>query len=219
MAELIVMLTNQDETIPNATSVFLENKDAPVNFWGIKSAPLPANQINQFFETVHKANKFGALESVTYTEREGLDDAKKAADCGCDLFMGTKYFDSINDFCKTHNIKYMPFIGNPSEVPSILTDSWEDILKDARLCFSKGTYGVDFLAYRHIANASEILQKVQEHIPEFKTCIAGSVDSFEKIQEIKKVEADFFTIGSAFFENKFNGTLSEQIQKVVNFLK
>ena len=48
-----------------------------------------------------KQGKSTFLEVVEYTEEQGLKGAEMALECGCDILMGTVYFDSINAFCKT----------------------------------------------------------------------------------------------------------------------
>ena len=54
-----------------------------------------------------------------------------ALECGCDILMGTVYFDSINAFCKKNGLKYMPFIGNVYNRPSILDGSIESMINQA----------------------------------------------------------------------------------------
>ena len=49
-------------------------------------------------------------------------------------------------------------------------------------------------------------------------CIAGSVNSFARLDEIKSAAPWTFTIGGAFFENKFAGTFEEQINKVCEYI-
>ena len=50
--------------------------------------------------------------------------------------------------------------------------------------------------------------------------IAGSVNSFERIDYLKTLPMlGAFTIGGAFFENKFGGSFAEQIDKVCAYLK
>ena len=49
-------------------------------------------------------------------------------------------------------------------------------------------------------------------------CVAGSVNSYERLDEIKDSGAWAFTIGGAFFENKFDGTFAEQIDKVCDYI-
>ena len=50
-------------------------------------------------------------------------------------------------------------------------------------------------------------------------CLAGSVNSYERLDEIIDVSPWAFTIGSAFFENKFDGSFAEQIDKVCEHLE
>jgi len=40
------------------------------------------------------------LEVVAYTEKECIEGAKMAVECGCDILMGTIFFDSVNELCK-----------------------------------------------------------------------------------------------------------------------
>ena len=54
---------------------------------------------------------------------------------------------------------------------------------------------------------------------EVPVCMAGSVNSYERLQEIKDVSPWAFTIGGAFFENKFDGTMKEQIDKVCEYMR
>ena len=49
-------------------------------------------------------------------------------------------------------------------------------------------------------------------------CIAGGIDSYKKLDKVKEVAPWAFTVGSALFENRFNGTVSEQIDKVLNYI-
>ena len=71
------------------------------------------------------------LEVVEYTEEEGLERAKIALECGCDILMGTLFYDSINVFCKSNNLKYMPFVGQVEDRPSILKGSIDEMINEA----------------------------------------------------------------------------------------
>ena len=48
--------------------------------------------------------------------------------------------------------------------------------------------------------------------------VAGSVDCYRRLDELKDISPWAFTIGSAFFEDKFGGTFAEQIDKVVDYI-
>ena len=43
-SELIVMLTYNDETIPQAHDVFLQCQSSKANYWGMKELPLPIEE-------------------------------------------------------------------------------------------------------------------------------------------------------------------------------
>ena len=34
--KIIIMLTHNDKTVPNAIEIFEENKDLPIQYWGFK---------------------------------------------------------------------------------------------------------------------------------------------------------------------------------------
>ena len=117
---LIVMLTHNDRTVENAYEIFDKCKNSKANFWGFKEKPLSLNQMKKLYKYMKENGKTTFLEVVEYTEKEGLKGAKTAVECGCDILMGTVFFDSINEFCKKNNLKYMPFVGKVTKRPSIL---------------------------------------------------------------------------------------------------
>ena len=127
--ELIVMLTYNDCTVENAEKIFNECKNSKAQFWGFKEKPLPINKMKELYNYMKKCGKTTFLEVVEYTEDECLEGAKTAVECGCDILMGTMFFDSVNDYCKAHNLKYMPFVGQVTERPSILNGSVKDMIK------------------------------------------------------------------------------------------
>lgn len=214
---LIVMLTQNDLTVYNAYDLFNECKHLGVKYWGIKEAPLSAAEIKHIFSLFHQYGKIAVLESVTYSEEEGLESAKNAAASNCDILIGTKYYDSINEICKKNKIKYMPYIGKVYNRPSILDGSSDDLIEESNKYIDKGVYGVNFLGYRHKNTSDEfignILQKLKTNI-----CVAGSIDSFEKLDELIKYSPWGFTIGNAFFANKFGLGFSQQIERVYSYI-
>ena len=152
--ELIVMLTHNDRTVENAREIFEQCKNTKSKFWGFKEEPLPLDEMKKLFTRMKEFGKTTFLEVVAYSEREGLDGAKIAAACHCDFLMGTKFFDSINAFCKENGIRYMPFVGKITGRPSILEGTLDEMLDEARYCLSKGVYGLDLLGYRYTGDAS-----------------------------------------------------------------
>lgn len=215
--ELIVMLTHNDRTVENAREIFEQCKNTKAKFWGFKEEPLPLDDMKKLYAHMKEFGKTTFLEVVAYSEREGLDGAKIAAACHCDFLMGTKYFDSVNDFCRDNDVKYMPFVGKITGRPSILEGTLDEMLDEARHCLNKGVYGLDLLGYRYTGDAVALNKNFVAGV-KAPVCIAGSVNSFARLDELKKISPQMFTIGGAFFEGKFVGTFAEQIDKVCDFM-
>jgi hypothetical protein len=212
------MLTHNDETVNNAHEIFEKCKNSDAKFWGFKEKSLPIEQMKNLYKYMKECGKTTFLEVVEYTEKEGLEGAKLALECGCDILMGTVFFDSINKFCKKNNLRYMPFVGKVTERPSILEGEIDEIIKEANEYLKKGVYGFDLLGYRYTGNAVELNERfvLEVNAP---VCIAGSVNGYERLDELKNINPWSFTIGSAFFENKFDGSFEEQINKVCEYVK
>lgn len=150
------------------------------SFGEFKEEPLPLEEMKKLYQYMKECGKTTVLEVVAYTEKEGLEGAKMAAECRGDILMGTMFFDSIYEFCKEHNLKYMPFVGKVIERPSILVGIVDDVIKEANQYLKKGVYGFDLLGYRFTRNPIELNQKFvsQVNVP---VCIAGSVNSYKRL--------------------------------------
>ena len=215
---LVVMLTHNDKTVDNAYEVFENCKNSKAEFWGFKEKSLPLKEMKKLYAYMKECGKKTFLEVVEYTEKEGLEGAKMAVECGCDILMGTKYFDSINEFCKENNLKYMPFVGQVVERPSILKGSVDEMINEANEYLKKGVYGFDLLGYRFTGDAAELNSKFVSQV-DAPVCIAGSINSYKRLDELKNANPWAFTIGGAFFENKFGEDFNEQINNVCEYME
>lgn len=215
--ELIVMLTHNDLTVENAYQIFEECQNTQALYWGFKEQPLPIEEMQRIYAKMKACGKRTVLEVVAYTEREGLEGAQMAVTCGCDVLMGTCYSESIHRFCQDHNMAYMPFVGHIVGRPSILQGSIEQMVAEAQKLKRLGVFGVDLLGYRYEEDAEQLISDMvlKTGMP---VCVAGSIDSYERLQFVKKVQPWAFTIGSAFFEQKFGTSIAEQIDNVCNFI-
>jgi hypothetical protein len=216
-SELVVMLTYNDFTVKNAFEVFEECKNSKAKYWGFKDKGIELEEMISLFDYMKQCNKTTVLEIVEYEEKKCLEGAYLAKICKCDILMGTNFYHSVNDYCKKHNIKYMPFAGNICDRPSILHGKIEEIIKEANNYLDAGIHGIDLLGYRYVGNPTELIAEVVANI-DVPVCVAGSIDSYEKLDFIKTVSPWGFTIGSAFFDGEFDGTFSEQIEKVYNYI-
>lgn len=217
--DIIVMLTHNDQTVENALEIFDSAKDLDVKRWGFKDIGLPVPQMKELVQNMKAAGKEVYLECVSYTEEECLSAAKLAVECDFDCFMGTLYYPSVGAYVRG-KVKYYPFCGHVWGNPSLLGDDVCGIIEDARRLASLGVSGIDLLAYRFVGDAADLIEHfVKEiHIP---VCIAGSIDSFDRLDYIKSINPAFFTMGSALFNKKFdqNGSFRENLRLVAEYLK
>ncbi len=215
---LVVMLTKNDLTVPDAAKIFELCKDSQAQCWGIKEHPLPPNEMQRLFARMKECGKTTFLEVVAYTEEEGLAGARLAADCGCDILMGTSFSDRILAFCQSHSLKYMPFVGTVTGRPSLLQGSVEDMIRDARAYLRKGAFGIDLLGYRYLGDATALIQTFVKQV-DAPVCLAGSINSYQRLDEVRQVAPWAFTIGSAFFDGCFGSGLKEQVNNVCNYIR
>lgn len=215
--ELIVMLTHHDLTVANAAEVFEQCKNSQAKYWGFKEEPLPLEESKELFAAMRQAGKQTGLEVVAYTEDECLAGAKMAVACGCDMLLGTLFFDSVNELCLESGIRYFPFVGKVSQRPSILEGTLEGMVAEAQEYLAKGAAGIDLLGYRYTGDAAWLNREFCARV-DAPVCLAGSVNSYQRLDEVKDAHPWTFTIGGAFFENRFGGTVSEQIDKVCTYM-
>lgn len=217
--ELVVMLTHHDMTVKNAIEIFEEAKNSKAKYWGFKEVGIPEDQMKKLVDMMKAEGKTTFLEVVDYTEEGCIEGAKIAARCGFDVLMGTLYFDSVKKVADEAGIRYMPFVGELSGRPSVLNGSIEGIIKEANdLVDQKGITGFDLLGYRYTGDAvklnAEFVKQVRGDV-----CLAGSVSSFQRLDEVKATGAWAFTIGGAFFEKKFGDvSFGEQIDIVIDYM-
>jgi hypothetical protein len=203
--ELIVMLTYNDKTVENALDLFNRMKDTPVTHWGFKDVGLPPEEMKKVVDSMNAAGKTTYLEVV---------------ECGFHILMGTVFFDSINAYLKDKPVKYYPFPGHVHSHPSILDGTIDEIVQHARDMEAKGVDGLDLLTYRYTGDAPKLLGEVVKAagVP---LVSAGSIDSFDRIAEVRDTGAWGFTIGTAFFEKKFipDGSFRQNMMAVWDWLQ
>ncbi len=218
--ELIVMLTQNDLTVSNPLTIFENLADAPITHWGFKDVGLPPAEMGKVARAMKAAGKTTFLEVVSLSEEEGLRGARLAVEQGFDILMGTVYYPSIRDYLKHKPVRYYPFPGQVHGHPSILEGEIEEIVEHACFLEREGAHGMDLLTYRYTGDAARLLREVvaATHVP---IVSAGSIASYDRIQEVWDAGAWGFTIGSAFFDRCFvpGGTFEENAHAVAAWLQ
>lgn len=216
--KLIVMLTHNDHTVSDACEIFRQCRDSKAEYWGMKEDGLPLDKMKPLYAEMKACGKKTVLEVVAYTEPECLAGAQMAVECGCDILMGTMFFESIPKLCEKHGIKYMPFVGKITGRPSVLEGPIEEMVEEANTYLKKGAYGIDLLGYRYTGDAVELNRQFVSQV-DGPVCLAGSVNSYQRLDEVKDAAPQTFTIGGAFFENRFDGSFAQQIDKVCAYME
>ena len=217
-SKIIIMLTHNDKTVPNAYDVFESCKDLPVQFWGFKDVGVPKEEMARIVKAMKDAGKTTFLEVVSYTEEECMRGAKLAVELGYDYLMGTVYHQSVFEYLATQNIKFLPFCGQVSGSPSVLEGAFDEIIEDARGLLSKGVDGIDLLAFRHKDGAG--LAEAYCKAIDKPVVIAGSINSPARLEFINKINPWAFTMGSALFTENFapGKSFRENLQAVVRIM-
>lgn len=217
--QLVVMLTYNDVTVKNAYEVFEACKDLPVEHWGFKNVGLPKPEMKKLVDCMKKHGKTTYLEVVTYDEPSCMDAAHTAVDSGFDVLMGTIYYPSVHQYLKEHGMSYSPFVGQVSGSPSILEGSYESIVKNAEDLMAAGINAFDLLAYRHVIDGEALARYFCKQV-KAKVCIAGSINSFARIDVMEDIHPWGFTMGSALFDRKFvpDGDFRTNLQAVCDYM-
>jgi hypothetical protein len=218
--ELIVMLTHHDQTVSDALELFERTKDYPITHWGFKDVGLKPEEMQVVANAMKNAGKTTFLEVVSLSEEEGLRGARLAVEIGFDILMGTVFFPSIADYLRDQPVQYYPFPGHVHSHPSILDGEIEDIVTHACQLEAFGVQGLDLLTYRYNGEATHLLKQVVE-ATKIPIVSAGSIASFDRINDVWESGAWGFTIGSAFFDKKFvpDGSFEENVLAVCNWLQ
>ncbi len=218
--ELIVMLTHHDQTVSNALELFTQLMDNPVTHWGFKDVGLSSEEMKKVVSAMKTAGKQTYLEVVSLSEAEGLRGAKLAIELGFDVLMGTVHFPSIQNFLRDKPVRYYPFPGRVYGHPSILDGAIDEIVSHARQLEASGAHGMDLLTYRYTGDAPRLLREVVQ-ATSVPIVSAGSIASYDRIAEVWQAGAWGFTVGSAFFENRFvpEGSFGDNMMAVVDWLQ
>lgn len=224
MTELIFMLTHHDLTISNALKVFEEVKGTGLEFIGCKDIGLPTDELQRLFNSMRRAGMTTFLEVVSSKREEHFAGIDKAMKLKADYVIGgmpqfaadtQRYLEE-----KEATLQFFPYIGKVIGHPCNLVGSIKEIVENGKEFENLGFQGINLLLYRYKGNTDLLMSEIVRTL-KLRLVVAGSVDSFEKIDYLNAKEAWAFTIGGAILENKFceEQNLSAQIVSVLRRLR
>ena len=224
MTEFIFMLTHHDVTIPNALEVFEEIKDTGLKFIGCKDIGLPIEKLQELFREMKNADMTTFIEVVSNDEEKHFMGVEKAIRIGADYLIGgmprftRKTLEYLKE--KKANLKFFPYVGKVIGHPCVLEGSVDEIVNNGVEFGKMGIHGINLLLYRYTGNVNLLLDRVIDTL-KIPLIVAGSIDDFEKIGQMKRKNVWAFTIGGAILEKKFapQKNIKEQVTAVLNQLQ
>ncbi len=224
MTEFIFMLTHHDVTIPNALEVFEEIKDTGLKFIGCKDIGLPIEKLQELFRKMKNAGMITFLEVVSNDEEKHFMGVEKAIRVGADYIIGgmprfaRKTLEYLKE--KKANLKFFPYIGKVIGHPCVLEGSINEIVNNGVEFERMGIHGINLLLYRYTGDVNLLLDRAIETL-KIPLIVAGSIDNFEKIDQMKRKNVWAFTIGGAILEKKFapEKNIKQQVSAVLKRLR
>lgn len=218
--KMITMLTYKDVTVKDAMDVFTQCADVPCEYWGFKDIGLPKDQMKALVDRMKEKGKTTFLEVVSLTEEECMAGAKLAVECQFDYLIGTLFYQSVYEYLKQQKKKYFPFCGRVTGHPSIIEGTIQDAIDDGKKMEKLGVEGFNLLAYRFTGDPEQLMQEFIQSVSA-PVIIAGSINSFARLDRMKELNPWAFTIGSAFFDKQFvpGGSFREQIVSAIEYIR
>jgi hypothetical protein len=219
VSEFILMLTQHDKTVPRAADLWRSLQGSNVRFVGFKDVGIGPGEIAQLVEVIHETGRPAMLETVSEDERAETDAAELAATLSIEYLLGGSRVGAVSEILAGSGVRYFPFPGTVSGHPSRLEGTVSDIVASARgLAVKDAVSGLDLLAFRHSSDAAGLIRAVVESVP-LPVIVAGSIDSFSRVEDVRRVGAWGLTVGSALFDGSLGlpgVSLLEQVNLLVS---
>ena len=190
------MLTRNDTTLADARAIYASIAGTGLRHVGCKDVGLPQDELAEFMGEIRANGHTSYLEVVSETEEATLRSARVAAEIGPDYLIGGTVIEPIQEILEGTGIRFFPYIGEIVGHPCLLRGSIDRICDDARRAEAAGVDGINLLAYRYDGDVPALVSAVSDATSLPLIC-AGSVDSIERIEELRDLGVWAFTIGTA----------------------
>ncbi len=210
------MLTRNDQTIPDARSVYASIASLGLKHIGCKDVGLPKAELALLMGDIRSHGHTSYLEVVSESDDSMETSALAALEVGADYLIGGTAVERIQKAIAGTRVKFFPYIGNIVGHPCLLRGSIHDIVEDARRVEHLGVDGINLLAYRYDGAVAELVREVAAATSLPLIC-AGSVDSVARIEALRDLGVWAFTIGTAALDGAFvpGRPLGDQLRLVV----
>jgi len=214
VVKIIAMLTNNDLTIEYARELFEASHRAPTQYWGFKDTGISSYAASDLAKHIYDKGKTIVFESFGEKEDDCLRAAEFAIKNKCKYLVGCEFHPSVASLLRDSSVSYRPTIGRRAGVPRYLYGSIEDVVEDGQRVLASGADGICLSMYRYKdGDPNELGLAVLKAVGQQSTIISGSINTFDRLKQVRKLRPWGFTIGSALFNEAFGKGLSwpEQI--------
>ena len=201
--DFILMLTENDRTIPDARTRLDEALEGGVRHIGFKDVGLPLPELKTLADAIRAAGGRSYLEVVSLDEDSELASARAAIEIDVDCLLGGTRAEAVTSLTRHHPLRYYPFPGRITGHPSVLEGPAQDIARSARhLADLEHVHGLDLLAYRFQGDVPALMAEVCKAVAK-PVIMAGSIDSEARVAEVARAGAAGFTVGTAALAGAF----------------
>ncbi|GGG67833.1 hypothetical protein GCM10011415_13650 [Salipiger pallidus] len=201
--DFILMLTENDRTIPDARARIDEALEGGVRHIGFKDVGLPLPELRGLADAIRAAGGRSYLEVVSLDEESELASARAAVSLDVDCLLGGTRADVVTQVTRDHPLRYYPFCGEITGHPSVLQGPESAVADSARrLCDLEHVHGLDLLAYRFAGDVPSLMRAVCGAVDK-PVIMAGSIDGEARILSVAEAGGAGFTVGTAALAGEF----------------
>lgn len=212
------MLTRDDRTVPDSLAVYDAVRDLGLRYVGFKDVGTDPDLRRELVRRIKADGALSHVELVDPDPEAALAAARDAAEAAVDRLLGGLDAERTMTVAAAASIPYYPFPGRPFGHPTRLGGTPEEVARDCRRFAAMGCAGVDLLAYRAVDADPLALVRAARAATPGRLVVAGSVNTPERIREVREAGADAFTVGSAAFEGAISrrkGSLRSQLRDIL----
>jgi hypothetical protein len=219
VSNLILMLTRDDVTVPDARALYEELAATGVSHFGCKDIGLPRDELSTLLDEMRANGHTSYLEVVSETREATLESARVAVDVRPDYLIGGTLVEPIQEAIAGSELRFFPYIGQVIGHPCLLRGSVDEIAAGARRAEDAGVDGINLLAYRYDGYVPELVRAVSEATT-LPVIAAGSIDSLERVRAMAELGVWAFTIGTAILDRAIvaGASLKGQVEAVLETL-
>jgi hypothetical protein len=205
----VLMLTEQDRTIPDAVDVYEKLSVDELRLIAFKDVGTDPHMARDLTEAAHADGRSVLLELADTSDAGQEIGCRLALDLGVDRVVGTWRPSAAAAFAGNDSIEYWPFAGALSGSPLVLDSSPDELAAEAqRLSATDGVAGVVLMPYRQTSYDPVLLMKRTASAANVPLLIAGGVRDAAQITDIAAAGAWGFTMGGAALADRHDDPAS-----------